>query len=117
VSGDHFLDDAVLDGIGRAETLDVFGEDVFEAGARFAIEDHDFGEQAVAERVLGRDFLAGVRDRAVGESAVGAGRLNSSKGGHGYVTRLQDRTQVCSGRGGKRARGFGFKGLRGKKIL
>jgi hypothetical protein len=61
----------------------VFVEDVVEAGGGFVIEDENFGEHAVAERVLRRDLLAGVRDRAAGACAVGAGRFDSSKGGHG----------------------------------
>jgi len=80
--GDHFFDDAVLNSVGRAEALQVVDETLFEARGGFATEEDDFGDQAVAEGVLRGDLLAGVRDRAVGASAIGAGRLDSAKGRH-----------------------------------
>jgi len=43
----------------------VLVESVIEAGARSGADDDNVGEQAVAEGVLRRDFLAGIRDGAV----------------------------------------------------
>ena len=73
VGGDHFFYDAELDGIGGLEAFDVLVESLLYAGFGFEVQPDELSEQAVAEGVLGGDLLAGVRDRAVGEGAVGAG--------------------------------------------
>ena len=73
---DHFLNDGELDAVGGLKAVDVVGEDFLKTGWRFVIQPDDFGEQSVAAGVLGRQALAGLRDRASGAGAVGAGRFD-----------------------------------------
>jgi hypothetical protein len=78
--GAHFFDEAELDAIGWLEAGEVVGHDLLEAFGIFVLEEYDAGEQGVAARVLGRDVFTGLRGRAVGACAVGAGGLDSSYG-------------------------------------
>jgi hypothetical protein len=63
--GDHFLDDAELDAVGRLETIQVFVQGLFKTFVRFAFHDNAAGQQGMAARVLRRDLFAGLRDRTV----------------------------------------------------
>jgi hypothetical protein len=81
-SGDHFLDDAELDAVGRLEAVQVIGQDFRETIGRFVFQDNDARQQGMAARVLRRDLFAGLRDRAPGAGAIGPRCVDSSGAGH-----------------------------------
>jgi hypothetical protein len=73
VGGGHFADEQVMEGRGGPERVDEKVDEVFEAGAGFAVNEHGFGEGSVAEVVAGGAGLTLLRFGSAGFGPVGAG--------------------------------------------
>ncbi len=76
-SGDHFLDEAVLDGIGGAEAFHKTGREGVETLAGLRFKDDAAGKEPVADSVGGRALFSGRGNGPPGPGAVGARGKNS----------------------------------------
>lgn len=80
--GDHLFDDVHFDIVGGLEAVDVLIEVELKILVVFILHDDGFGEESVAEGVVGGAFFALRGDRALGMTSIGAGGFLLFFGAH-----------------------------------